>query len=275
MMELPESDSMARQLNRIVSGKCIAGVTVAHTPHKLAWYYGRKDEYSKLLIGRTVGRAQALGAFVEIAAGRATILLGEGVNIRFHRPGAPRPDKHQLLFDFKDGSALSVSVQMYGGMGCFRTGEFDNVYYKAAKEKPSPLSAGFNRAWFDRLIDDPKVTNLSLKALLATEQRIPGLGNGVLQDVLFQARMHPRKKVATLSTTDIKALFDSVKSTLKSMAAAGGRDTESDIHGQPGGYKTRLCKNTVNKPCAVCGKTIKKEAYLGGSIYYCPGCQKL
>jgi len=274
MIELPEALVLAGQINRLVSGKRVAGVEVAHTPHKLAWYYGRKEEYPKLLIGRTFGRAQALGGLVEIEAEEATILLGEGVNIRFHGPGEPRPDKHQLLFEFQDGSALSMSVQMYGGMGCFRTGELDNKYYETAKEKPSPLSAGFSKAYFDRLIRDPKVQSLSLKGFLATEQRIPGLGNGVLQDILFEAGMRPKKKVAMLSKADIKILFRALKSTLRTMAAQGGRDTELDINGRPGGYKTRLSKNTVNKPCPVCRTVIKKESYLGGSIYYCPKCQK-
>jgi formamidopyrimidine-DNA glycosylase len=274
MIELPEALVLAGQINKLVSGKRVAGLEVAHTPHKLVWYYGKPAEYSGLLVGRTIGRARAFGGFVEIEAGKATILLGEGVNIRFHASGEPRPEKHQLLFEFKDGSALSLSVQMYGGMGCFRTGELENKYYQAAREKPGPLSAGFGKAYFDRLIGDPKVKNLSLKAFLATEQRIPGLGNGVLQDILFEAKMHPKKKAGTLSRSDIRTLFAALKSTLKSMAAAGGRDTEPDLHGRPGGYKTRLSKNTVNKPCPVCRTAIRKETYLGGSIYYCPKCQK-
>ena len=59
------------------------------------------------------------------------------------------------------------------------------------------------------------------------------------------------------------------------MTFEGGRDTERDLFGCLGGYKTRLGKNTAGKPCPVCGDIIKKEAYMGGSIYYCPTCQKL
>jgi formamidopyrimidine-DNA glycosylase len=62
---------------------------------------------------------------------------------------------------------------------------------------------------------------------------------------------------------------------LQAMVSQGGRDTETDLFGQPGGYQTVLSKNTVDKPCPVCAALIKKEAYLGGSIYYCPGCQPL
>ena len=42
-----------------------------------------------------------------------------------------------------------------------------------------------------------------------------------------------------------------------------------------GGYKTRLSKNTVDKDCELCGNKIKKESYMGGSIYYCEGCQNI
>ena len=41
-----------------------------------------------------------------------------------------------------------------------------------------------------------------------------------------------------------------------------------------GGYIPILSKDTVGKPCPVCGEDIRKENFLGGSIYYCFECQK-
>jgi formamidopyrimidine-DNA glycosylase len=275
MIELPEALTIADQVNVSVYGKRIAGVTAAHTPHKLAWYYGDRLKYADLLNGRSIGQAKAWGGLVEIQAEHAIILLGEGSGIRFHAPHEPRPLKHQLLIEFEDRSALSVSVQMYGGMGSFPEGELDNPYYKAAKEKPSPFSPAFDEVYFVRLISAPEVQKLSLKAFLATEQRVPGLGNGVLQDILFNARLHPKKKVNTLSAKSQEVLFDSFKNTLSTMAKQGGRDTELDLFGRPGGYVTLLSKNTANKPCPVCGQLIRKEAYMGGSVYCCENCQKI
>jgi formamidopyrimidine-DNA glycosylase len=275
MIELPEALNIAGQINDAIYGKRIASVIVAQTPHKLAWYYGEPQKYADLVVGRTIGKANAYGGMVEIKAENANILLGEGAGIRFHGKNEPRPAKHQLLIEFGDHSAISVSVQMYGGIGSFLDGELDNLYYRVAKERPSPFSPAFDKAYFDYMISSQEVKKLSLKALLATEQRIPGLGNGVLQDILFNAKMHPKKKVITLSEKDKEVLFDSVKSTLSAMAAQGGRDTELDLFGHPGGYKTILCKNTADKPCPVCGTGIKKEAYMGGSVYYCEKCQML
>lgn len=275
MIELPEALNIAGQISDTIHGKRVASVIAVQTPHKLTWYYGEPQEYSDLLVGRTIGKANAYGGLVEIKAENANILLGDGAGIRFHSKGEPRPAKHQLLVEFDDHSAISVSIQMYGGIGVLLEGELDNIYYRIAKEKPSPFSPAFDKVYFDRIISAQGVQKLSLKALLATEQRIPGLGNGILQDILFNAKMHPKKKVNTLAEAGKEVLFNSVKTTVSAMAAKGGRDTELDLFGCPGGYKTILCKNTVNKPCSVCGTIIKKEAYMGGSVYYCEKCQRL
>lgn len=275
MIELPEAVNLAAQISDTVSGKRIASVTAQHTAHKLAWYYGDPSKYSDLLVGNTVDKACSYGGLVEIKAGNASILFGDGVRIRFHNKNEPRPDKHQLLVEFDDRSAMSASIQMYGGVGSFLDGELDNPYYQAAKGKTSPLSEAFDMNYFNGIVPAQGTDKLSVKGLLATGQRIPGLGNGVLQDILFNARINPRRKANTLSNKDKEALFNSVKSTLTEMTDKRGRDTELDFFGQPGDYQTILCKNTVNKPCPVCGTTIKKEAYMGGSVYYCPDCQHI
>ncbi len=275
MIELPEAVSLSKQINETISGKHIKSVIAAYTPHKLAWYYGDKTKFAELLTGKAIEKAGSRGGLVEIQVGKANILLGDGVNLRFHKKNELRPAKHQLLVEFTDGTALSAVVQMYGGLGAFLDGELDNKYYLVAKEKPSPLSPEFDKGYFDQVVSATEVQKLSLKALLATEQRIPGLGNGVLQDILFNGKLHPKKRVSTLAGTDISALFNAIKTTLSAMASQGGRDTELDLFGNPGDYKTILCKNTVGKPCPVCGTTIKKEAYMGGSVYYCEKCQKV
>jgi len=275
MIELPEAVSIADQISKTIYGKRISGVVAGHTPHKLAWYSGDHEKYSQLLLGKTIGKATSFGGLVEIKVGNANILFGEGVGIRFHARNEPRPAKHQLLIEFEDQSAISASVQMYGGMGSFVEGELDNPYYKVAREKPSPLFPEFDKVYFEGIISPQAVQKLSLKALLATEQRIPGLGNGVLQDILFNARMHPKKKVGTLSEKDKEVLLSSVKNTLATMASQGGRDTEFDLFGRSGGYKTVLSKSTANKPCSACGTIIRKESYMGGSVYFCEKCQTL
>ena len=204
---------------------------------------------------------------------RVHIALSDGVHMRYCPAGADIPPKYQLLIAFDDDSFLVFTVAMYGGINAFRD-TLDNPYYLGALSKPSPLGDGFDAAYFDRLVAGAK-PNLSAKAFLATQQRIPGLGNGVLQDILFNARIHPKRKMATLGERELDALFGAVKSTLAEMTAVGGRDTEKDLFGNSGGYKVVLSKNTYADPCPVCGGALVKEAYLGGAVYYCPHCQPL
>lgn len=273
MLEIPEAAFMAGQIRHALKDKKISAVTTNHTPHKLAWFYGDPESFAGLLRGKSITSACGYGGLVEIEAGPVRMLFGDGVNLRFHEKGEVRPKKHQLLVEFEDGSALSGSVQMYGGIGAFQEGSLDNPYYLAARGKPSPLTVDFDEAYFYGLVRAPEVQKLSAKALLATEQRIPGLGNGVLQDILYNAGIHPKKKTKDLSGQEQTTLYNAVKSTLQEMVEQGGRDTEKDLYGRPGGYKTRLSKNTVNQPCSKCGGSLHKESYLGGSIYYCESCQ--
>jgi formamidopyrimidine-DNA glycosylase len=272
MLELPESQTLARQLRESILGKRIEKVLANTTPHGFAFYYGDPAGYNSLLAGKTVDDACAFGGQVEIVANDARLVVNDGINMRLYPAGSKRPDKHQLLAELSDGSAIVCTVQMYGGMQAFKADAYDNPYYHIAKVKPSPLSAAFDEAYFEKMMAESK-PGLSAKAFLATEQRIPGLGNGVLQDILFRARIHPKAKLSSFKQAQKERLFTAVKETLQAMTDKGGRDTEKDLFGQPGGYICLLSKNTLDKPCPVCGGTLVRQAYLGGNIYFCPECQ--
>ncbi len=281
MLELPETTALAHQITDRLSGRAVTSVFGATQKHKLTWFAGDPAEYPALLVGRKIVRADGHGPFLDIVlegdgdnAGDVHLALSDGVIPRYHAPGAAVPGNYQLLVTLDDGGFLVFSVAMYGGIQAF-TGVLDNPYYKGALAKTSPLTGAFDEAYFDALLDATLAAkpSSSAKAFLATEQRVPGLGNGVLQDILFRARINPRRKIATLTPAERRTLFESVKTTLREMTDGGGRDTERDLFGTPGGYRTILSKNTWTDPCPECGATIVKEPYLGGAVYYCPRCQ--
>ena len=273
MIELPEAVTLVGQLNENAKGKRISGVIAASSPHKFAWYSGDPQEYSSKLNGKVMGPAQSHGGMVESNVHDMVLILAEGVGLRFHVDESSYPKKHQLFISFEDSTALSVSIQMYGGIWCCEEGAFDNPYYAQAKQKPSPLSDEFSEKYFDAMIIAENLQNKRVKELCATEQRIPGLGNGVLQDILFTARLHPKRKLDTLTASLKSDLYRSVRDVLREMVSKGGRDTEKDLSGNYGGYRTAFCKKTVGTPCPGCGAPIIKENYLGGSVYYCSACQ--
>ncbi len=274
-MELPEAAVLARQLNESVRGKTIRDVQTAQTPHKFAWYYGDPAEYVTRLQGKTVGTAVPRGGMVEILVDGCVLVFGEGTGLRYLESESEAPSKHQLLVTFDDSSALVAVVRMYGNLWCFPQGTLDNSYYQVAVEKPSPLDEAFDAPYFQSLFSDIAVSKASAKAFLATEQRIPGLGNGVLQDILFAAKVHPKRKISELSAEEREVLYYALKTVLGEMKGSGGRDTEKDLWGRPGGYATKMSRRTVGQPCPQCGQAIVRASYLGGSVYYCGNCQPL
>lgn len=273
MIEIPEAAVLAGQLSTSLAGKKIENVIAGSSPHKFAWYYGSPDGYRDIAAGKVFQGARAIGGMVEGTADDVRFLFSEGANLRYLPAGGSLPKKHQLLAQFSDASMLVASVRMYGGIGVFRDGELDNEYYRIALRKPSPLSVDFDKRYFQALLSESGIGKLSAKAFLATEQRIPGFGNGVLQDVLYRARVNPKRRLGELDDELRGRIFQAVKDVLREMADHGGRDTELNLYGEPGGYTTMMSRKTVGRPCPSCDHPIEKAAYMGGSVYFCPECQ--
>jgi formamidopyrimidine-DNA glycosylase len=284
MIELPETYVLSEQINKTLVGKTIKSAAANTHPHAFAGYTGDPAEYNGKLAGKkimrsTPGMGNICGGNTVMMCGDAggggtDMLLVMSTPVKYHAPGEKLPKSHQLLLEFDDGSHMSCTVQMWGAMCCYPVGEDGLPKEFNRNNYPDPLTDAFDETYFDGLWRGVKPT-LSAKAFLATEQRIPGLGNGVLQDILFNAGVHPKRKLQTISGEEKNKLFRSVKSTLKEMRDGGGRDTERDLFGKAGGYRTILSSKTLTYPCRVCGDGLIREAYLGGNIYFCPTCQPM
>ena len=273
MLELPETITIGSQMQQSLINKTVRIVFPPTKPHKLTWFAGDPaDYYARLVNARVIG-GEGFGSNVQIAFDNGLLLsFSDGAFPRLYQSMAEIPADYQLCIEFTDSAALAVSVAMYGGI-VLHDSDYDNPYYVKSRQSVSPLNEAF-AAYFKTTFSESK-PSLSAKAFLATEQRFPGLGNGVLQDILLNAGIHPRRKIATLSKVDQEALLASCVDTLQKMTKQGGRDTEKDLFGNAGGYRTLLSKNTLPYGCPKCGGAIVKEAYLGGAVYYCPNCQPL
>ena len=274
MIELPEVYVLAEQINRTIVGKTVKTVIANAVPHGFAQFSGDPSRYPEMLEGKKIlGASPDTGTMdiwdcnVEVICG--DILLSLSTPMKYLEPEEKLPKSHQLLLEFEDGFRMCCTVQMWGAMLCVPCS--DNLPRR--QQGPNPLTDGFDETYFDKLWNREKPT-LSIKGLLATQKRIPGLGNGVLQDILFQAGIHPKRKLQSIGEEEKARLFQSIKATLKEMRDCGGRDTEKDLFNRPGGYRTILSAKTIKHPCTRCGGTLVRESYLGGNIYYCPVCQR-
>lgn len=269
MLEYPEAITLGKQLNSL-TGRRVQRVRPPTKTHQFCWFAGDPSTYDGKLRGAVLHAANGFGFFVDMLfSNGARLCVNDGINVRLMQT-ENAPKDYQLLMEFDDGSALVFTVAMYGGIILY-DGSYDNEYYRKSRAAVSPFSDEFT-SQYRMLLNESKPT-LSAKAFLATEQRFPGIGNGVLQDILFAAGIHPKRKIGTFTEAEKNRLLTSIVSVLAEMTERGGRDTEKDLFGKPGGYPTKMSRHAPASGCPRCGHEIVKEAYLGGAVYYCPQCQ--
>jgi formamidopyrimidine-DNA glycosylase len=274
MIELPEARAIAKDLQEAVLGKTIIDVSGNYTDHKFTFYYQNPHEYKSFLRGKKITKINMRNYYIELEIEDYTLTMRDGANIRYYAAEQPMPKKSKLLLLFTDGSFINITVAMYAFIAVFRQDVgMDDKYYNKELNGIGVLDEKYTFTYFKSLINDT-TKKLSAKAFLATQQRILGIGNGVVQDILFNAKIHPKKKINVLSSPQLERLYNSSKDTVAAMVEQGGRDTEKDIYGEYGRYKTILSsKSYKNGKCPICQQAFKKENYLGGSIYYCEECQ--
>ena len=123
MIEIPESQTVARQVRETLAGRTVTGVFNATHPHKFIWYTGDPLEYPMLLTGRKIVGAEGCGAFVDVLLENDMHLaLSDGVILRLYGCEDPIPAKYQLLVTLDDGSFLvcTVADEMFTAGGAVR-----------------------------------------------------------------------------------------------------------------------------------------------------------
>ena len=277
MIELPEVLTIARQMNDELRGKRIASVIHKHTPYKFAMYNEPQGGYEAALTGKTMGEVTGDGKWILSSLDQEhVLLLGElGGRILFHKSEKTLPKKHQLLLHFEDETFLTITIQMWGFIQVVARPELAEHQY-AGNIGVSPFSDAFTFEHFEQILGKPEEGDKrSIKEFAISKPGIPGVGNGCLQDILFRARLHPRRKVVDTTEGERRAFYDAVRETLGQMVELGGRNTDRDLYNNPGGYEQILTSKAKGQPCPECGTPIEKIQYLGGACYLCPSCQTL
>jgi formamidopyrimidine-DNA glycosylase len=270
MIELPEAVVLTSQCNKTLQGKTVDYVLVNSKPHKFAWYVNEGKDYQQLLERKSFSYGVNFAGYVCLYFEDVQIIFHDGVILRYFDELIDH-NNHQLLIHFTDQSCLMATVAMYGGMYVTMKGVVPTSYMQASIDSIDCLSSQFTFEYFMSKANE----KLSLKAFLATEQRFPGIGNGVIQDVLFKAGLHPKTKIKDCDDAQLRVLYEKLVSGIREMIALGGRNNEKDLFGDVGGYEVLMTSAQLKNPCRNCSGNIVKENYMGGSIYFCPHCQPM
>ncbi len=276
MIELPEAIIIAGQISRELKGKQIVSGVRGSSPHKFAFTGKHSDEdFAAIVKDKTIGTAQANGSVIltDLEPDYVLSLGCGGERILYHTSEKTLPKRHQLLLSFRDCSYLTVTISGWGEVRLLEQSEVSN-HPHLKRDAVSPLSDAFTFAYFNGLFDAlPEKKRVTAKYFIISEPGIWGVGNGCLQDILYRAKVHPKRPMISLSNEEKQMLYQAIKQTLTEIVELGGRDSERDFYNRCGGYQRNLHSKMVGRPCRECGAPIEKIQYLGGAAYFCPSCQ--
>lgn len=273
MIELPESVVLAQEGTLLFKGLTITSVRANKTPHSFCWMNKESIVLEQELIGKTIQQVISSSHYLRFLMDDGTELAtGEDVTFSY-KSQLDESDKHQLLLGFNNNKILEFKIKLYGFILYGNANELKETwpYYKIAFDATESLSTQFSYDYFLN-VTELNQNKGTVKQALATNQHIPGLGNGILQDILFNAHMLPKRKVATLTDDEKVILYKSVIETIKTMIAQNGRNLVTHFQNDVGNYEVLM--HSGRDFCPICQSPLTKEAYLGGKVIYCPKCQK-
>ena len=265
MPELPEVETIVRELRRHVVGKTITAVRL-YWPRSVD---GSKNEFRRRLLGMTVAAVSRRGKYIGLEGGDGTFFT---IHLRMTgklvRELASADRKHlRVRIGFADGSALYfVDARKFGrlrlwpcyGESCPGLG-------------PEPLREAPVLAALRRL-----KTKRPIKAVLLDQTVLAGIGNIYADEALFAAGIHPLTAAASLNEEERMRLARSVPRILKQAIGRRGttlRDYRS-VDDRSGENQEHLnVYGRAGSPCVACGTPIEKIRISGRSSHFCPGCQ--
>jgi formamidopyrimidine-DNA glycosylase len=276
-VELPEAKILAAQINELLVGKKVAshGVMDSEKLQRIGFMNRDLADYD-ILDGQTVLGAASGGNTVHLRlSGDANLVISPeyGGSVRYHEAGE-KPGKHHLKLEFTDGSSLTIRLTSMGVVSAARSGDLEKryTYRRDFMGAASPDSPGFTYGYFRDAFGGQ---DRALKPLLVGKDAVvAGLSNSAFQDVIYRARLHPRRKASSLTEDETRGLYDAIRALVEERLSLGGKKDWQDLQGKQGGYTPRMGPNMKDRSCPRCGGAVQRIAHGGGHVYLCPGCQR-
>jgi len=272
MPELPEVETIARELRRAVGGKRIAAVRLSG----LSLRRPIPRELPVQLRGRTIKRVHRRGKYiiVEMNSGLFWLIhLGMSGRILFFSRRTPGTDHTHATFRFSDGSELHYKDPRRFGLLVTYEVARPNQIPEISNLGKDPMSSTFNRSWlYPRL----QVSRQALKTFLLNQRKIAGIGNIYACESLFHASLHPERRCHSIGLLETGRLVRSIRTVLKSAIRHRGTSISDfqDVRGRSGGHQKHLyVYQREGEGCRRCGALVIRLHQSCRSTFLCPGCQ--
>jgi formamidopyrimidine-DNA glycosylase len=268
MPELPEVETYRRYFE----------ATSLHQPIEFIDVEDRKlltTDYATLtetLIGQSFVSTKRVGKNLFVVTNQGNTVhfhFGMTGDLEYYHSSLDRPRHARIVFDFRSGFHLGfICPRKFERIGLVESAE---AYLK--KKKIAPDALAITSEELSRTIRSRKSF---IKPVLLDQSTVAGMGNWIVDEVLFQAKIHPERWSHTLTEEEIEAIFKAMRYVLETAIeheANYGRFPDSFlIHARQ--WDTSPYEEADRHLLCPCGKTEIAQIRVGGrATYLCPICQ--
>ncbi len=269
MPELPEVETIKRDLAPKMLGRCFGGV-ILNWPKTVQ--IPSPEALSHRIIGKCIKELDRRGKYLifRFSKGEALILhLGMSGSLLLNRQG--EPDLYcRAVFLLDDGARLHFRDPRKLG----RMWLVPDESLVVGGLGPEPLSADFTA---EALRERAKKRSAPIKAVLCDQGFLAGVGNMYADEALFAAGIHPMRPASSLSMEEIAHLHHSLRRVLEEAISSHGASIANYVrpNGEPGSAQFVFkVAHRGGQPCPVCATPIQRIPIRNRGTYFCPNCQK-
>ncbi len=277
-IKLPEARILSCQMNQGLKVKQISSCSLKNCQRLQRIGFVNKDssDFDRLVDARIVS-VVSRGNVIKIKLEREMnlILAPEyGGRILFHSKEADTPFNYHLRLQFEDSTTLTVALRSMGLIQALRDEELEGSYVFKRDFSTTPSPLGENEFIFENFAKELATRNVNIKAaLVGKDAVVVGLSNCSFQDILYRARIHPKRKASSLLENEKNSLYRATKALVEDRIRLGGKEQFVDLYGKQGKYISTMGSDRKGQECATCGSRIEKINLGGGQVYFCPTCQ--
>jgi formamidopyrimidine-DNA glycosylase len=273
--ELPETETIARDLDRALSGATIVAVEVIRSDVL-------REVTARALARRTLGvpilrswrRAKAV--VLELGSGDRLVVQPRFTGALLLDDGSLPPEEQRFItlrFGLGDGRSLAYrDIRRLGTVALMSPGRFATFDSNLGVE---PLDPAFTATHLSGILRESRQ---AVKKLVMDQRRIAGVGNIYANEALWRARVDPSRAGRTIGEAEWVALHEGLTGVLREAIAARGTSFRDyrDASGARGAFAAQLAVyGRGGEPCARCGAAlVDTSAVDGRTTVFCAWCQR-
>jgi formamidopyrimidine-DNA glycosylase len=273
MPEMPEIETLARQLRKTILGKRIEDVRLSGLPLRKPV----SETFPAKLRGRTIRNISRRGKYLvaELEPKAFWLIhLGMSGRILYRSTSSAVATRHaHAIIRFSDATELEYcDPRRFGLLAAYEVLRLGLVPELRSLGR-DPLSPGFHSEWLSSLL---RKSRQEIKSFLLDQSKIAGLGNIYACESLFLARIHPARRCLTLKSEETSRLAVAIRKVLRAAVENNGTSF-SDFRDSSGnrGNNQRFLKifQREGEACVRCKSLVRRMRQGNRSTFYCPHCQ--